>query len=99
MEKGSRFMVVRIRWNSRPGGVSLVRTAALTMASLLMPSALIAFTLAFWRITADLHLTSDFFIASGLWSHWQVWLIGAAVLVVLARLLDRYARADDWQAD
>lgn len=84
-------MVVRIRWNSRPGGV---RTAALTVASLLMPSALIAFTLAFWRITADLHLTSDFFISSGLWSHWQVWLIGSAVLLVIARLLDRYAREE-----
>lgn len=92
-------MVVRIRWNSRPPGVPLVRTAALTMASLLTPSALIAFTLAFWRITADLRLTSDFFIASGLWSHWQAWLISAGVMLALARLFDRYAREDDWQTD
>ena len=92
-------MVVRIRWNSRRAGVPLARTAALTMASLLTPSALIAFTLAFWRFTADLHLTGDFFISSGLWSHWQVWLISAAVLLLLGRLLDRYAREDDWHID
>jgi hypothetical protein len=60
-----------------------------------MPAALLAFTLAFWRIAADLHWTSDFFISRGIFSHWQVWLVTAAVLVLCASALNRWGHGGD----
>jgi len=55
-----------------------------------MPAALLAFTMAVWRIAADLHWTGDFFISSGILSHWQVWLVAAAVLLLGASLLNHW---------
>jgi hypothetical protein len=63
---------------------------ALAFASLLVPSALLAFTLALWNIAADLRWTSQFIVSAGLLSHWQVWFCMAAFLLAFARLLDRY---------
>jgi hypothetical protein len=64
----------------------------LLLAALLTPSALLAFTMAFWIIASDLRWTGEFFLATGLFSHWQVWLCTAAILLLLSRLLDRAAR-------
>jgi cation transport ATPase len=91
-------MLVRIRWKKRSqSDRRRLRNLALALASLLTPSALIAFTIAFWRISADLRWTGDFFISTGIFSHWQVWLITAAVLLLIARVLDRFAqRAGDF---
>jgi hypothetical protein len=93
-------MVVRIRWNrvsiSAPANEFRNRSSlrlekfALLAAALLTPSALVAFTLAFWSVAADLHWTGDFFLTHGLFSHWQVWICTAGVLLFLARLLERY---------
>jgi hypothetical protein len=90
-------MVVRISWTRRDSGrASLqVQNAALALASLLAPAALIAFTLTLWSLGAELHLTARFFVARGLLSHWQVWLAAAAGLSFCAWLLNRYARAID----
>ena len=70
-----------------------LQNAALALASLLAPAALIAFTLTMWALGAELHLTAKFFVAKGLLSHWQVWLAAAAGLSFCAWLLNRYARA------
>jgi hypothetical protein len=88
-------MLVRICWK-KPAQADRqgLRSLALALASLLTPSALVAFTMAFWRISADLRWTGDFFISTGMFSHWQVWLIGAAVLLFVARVLDRYAQRE-----
>lgn len=75
------------------------RRAVLLLAALLAPSALVAFTMAFWIIAADLRWTGEFFLTSGLFSHWQVWLCTAAVLLLLSRLLDRVARRPGEFAD
>jgi cation transport ATPase len=89
-------MLVRIRWKKRSqSDRRRLRNLALALASLLTPSALIAFTIAFWRISADLRWTGDFFISTGIFSHWQVWLIAAAVLLLIARVLGRYALRED----
>jgi hypothetical protein len=95
------IMVVRIRWNkvsiSAPANEFRNRSSlrlekfALLAAALLTPSALVAFTLAFWSVASDLHWTGDFFLTHGLFSHWQVWICTAGVLLFLARLLERYA--------
>ncbi|HEX4227805.1 MAG TPA: hypothetical protein VHZ07_03985 [Bryobacteraceae bacterium] len=89
-------MVVRIRWNKIPvlAGARL-RPVALGLAALLTPLSLGAFTMGFWNIAADLQWTSGFAISTGALSHWEVWLAGAAVLLLVARLLNRYGEADN----
>ncbi len=64
------------------------------VAALLNPAALMAFVLAFWRIAADLKWTSNFAISSGLFSHWQVWMGGAALLQFCSYALNRYGKSD-----
>jgi hypothetical protein len=96
-------MVIRIRFakpsKSRPAAGKPVMTysqqnrrMALIAASLLTPAALMAGVLGLWRIAADLKWTSAFAIASGLFSHWQVWLGVAFLLQACARILNRYGR-------
>ena len=84
-------MLVRIRLHRRAGREDPQQRLALGLAALLTPSALIAFTISFWSIAAHLHWTTDFFVSSGLFSHWQAWLIAAAALFFAARVLNRYA--------
>lgn len=82
-------MLVRIRLE-RPTLPSIRwSTVALATAAVMTPSALVAFTLAFWAVASDLKWTGEFFLNHGLFSHWQVWLFTAAVLLFVARLLDR----------
>ncbi len=58
---------------------ALERTAetsheALRLAvAFLTPAAAVAGVLGAWRLSADLGWTDEFFIAKGLFSHWQVW--------------------------
>jgi hypothetical protein len=89
-------MVVRIRWNRGPalGGLHL-RSAALALAALLTPLSLAAFTMGVWSIAAELRWTRGFAISSGALSHWEVWMAGAAILLLVARLLNRYGGADN----
>jgi hypothetical protein len=63
---------------------------ALALASLLTPAAVMACVLAFWRLAADVKVTNQFPITDGLFSHWQVWVSGAAVLQLCAVVLNRY---------
>jgi hypothetical protein len=67
---------------------------ALAFASLLIPSALLAFTLALWNIAADLRWTGRFVVSTGVLSHWQAWFCAAALFLGFARLLDRYGAAE-----
>jgi len=68
------------------------RRLAQGVAVLLKPAALVALVLACWRIAADFNWTGGFAIASGLFSHWQVWLGGAAVLQLCSYALNRYGK-------
>jgi hypothetical protein len=89
-------MLVRIRFRTRRGDdVPRFRDEALALAALLTPSALIAFTIFFWDISSDLRWTTNFFVASGSFAHWQVWLGAAGALLLFARVLNRYAEAGD----
>jgi hypothetical protein len=102
-------MLVRIQWSRRTGtirpgmrlrslnsvGEIRLETVALITAVLLTPSALVAFTMGLWIITSDLKWTREFFLPHGLFSHWQVWICTAGVLLLVARLLDRYAVIDE----
>ena len=89
-------MLVRIQWKrkssrTRPAEAS---PASLLLASFAAPCALVAFTMAFWRIAADLHWTGAFLIANGVFSHWQTWLASAAILFLIIALLDRYGQGE-----
>lgn len=89
-------MRVRIRLSHGPRIQAKNRKnqhVALALASLLTPAAVAACVLAFWRLTADFKATGAFPIANGLFSHWQVWLAGAATLQVASILLNRYGNS------
>jgi hypothetical protein len=91
-------MIVRIRWRTATRvvrGPRNNRRAALAMASLLVPVAVMASVLGIWRLAADLKMAADFAIPNGLFSHWQVWIACALVLAFLSRLLNRYGRGND----
>lgn len=62
---------------------------------LLTPVALAGYVLAFWRLAADLKWVGEFFINTGLFSHWQVWLALAIGIHILATYLNRFSRSDD----
>ena len=88
-------MLVRIRLRSGPHVQPTGRKnqhAALALASLLTPAAVMADVLAGWRIAADLNIARQFPISEGFYSHWQVWVVAAAVLHVSAILLNRYGK-------
>jgi hypothetical protein len=90
------LMLVRIRFSAQSkDDVPRFRNEALAIAALLTPSALIAFTIFFWDISSDLRWTTNFFVLSGPFSHWQVWLASAAALLLFARLLNRYAQPNE----
>src|SRR5438045_3508358 len=88
-------MKVRIRLDVGPRIKKITgknRNAALAIAALVTPATLLAFVLAFWRMSSDLGFTSAFPITSGLFSHWQVWLAIAVVAQFLTTALNRYGR-------
>jgi hypothetical protein len=87
-------MVVRIRFhyeNAVRRTAALNRQATGLASSLLTPVAFTAWALGGWRLLADLKITGDFAISSGLFSHWQVWIALGVVLQVAAFLLQRAA--------
>jgi hypothetical protein len=91
-------MVVRIRFGrgrqvQRSKGKN--RRLALALSSLLTPGAVMASALGVWRLAADMRWTGEFGIATGLFSHWQVWLGFATLLQYVAWILNRYGREPD----
>jgi len=95
---GAETMLVRIRFGK---GLRVGRSRrrnkrmALAVSALLTPAAFLASVLALWRIAADLNFSAKFAIASGMFSHWQVWLVVAVFLQVCSRTLARYGKRDD----
>ena len=91
-------MVVRIRLGrgrqvQRGSGKN--RKVALAFSALLTPAAVMASALGLWRLASDMKWTGEFGIATGLFSHWQVWLASAAVLQRGAWALNRYGHNHD----
>src|SRR6266702_8879582 len=81
------IMLLRIRFGSgrqvqRRKGKN--RRLALALSALLTPAAVMASALGLWRLAADMKWTGEFGIASGVFSHWQVWLAFAGLLQVIA---------------
>jgi hypothetical protein len=64
------------------------------MGALLIPAALMAYVLGVWRLASDIGVAGEFGI-SGVFSHWQIWILIAAVLHISAYVLSRYGRGGD----
>jgi hypothetical protein len=50
------------------------------LITLLTPASMLALVFGLWRVGTDLGWTGNFLIASGLFSHWQVWMALAIAL-------------------
>jgi hypothetical protein len=74
------------------------RRFAAGVAGMLTPAAVLAAAFAVWRIASDMNWTGSFAIPRGFFSHWQVWLGGAAILQTCAHLLNRYAKRGETAA-
>jgi hypothetical protein len=95
-------MTVRIRLKYEHAvrkTVALNRQAALIASSLMAPISLMAWALGGWRVLADLKMAGEFAIATGLFSHWQVWIALGIVLQLAAFLLHRFSRHDDYDGE
>jgi hypothetical protein len=89
-------MVVRIKFGKGP----LVRKdspknrrAAMALAALLDPAAVMAVALALWGIAAERNWVGSFAIDSGVFSHWETWLAVAVALELCALALNRYGKS------
>jgi hypothetical protein len=71
------------------------RQLALGCGALLIPAALMAYVLGFWRLASDLGVTGEFAIR-GIFSHWQLWIVTAVALHVAAGVLNRYGRGGEF---
>ena len=92
------FMIVRIHF--RQG--QLLRKAtgknrrlASASGAFLIPIALMAYVLGFWRLASDLGMAGEFALR-GLFSHWQIWIVTAVTLQVAASVLTRYGRGGEF---
>jgi hypothetical protein len=91
-------MLVRIRFGAGPKVAKRRgknRRLAAVAGSLLAPAGAVSLMFALWRLAADLNWTNSFAIASGLFSHWQVWMGAAGLLQLCAHMLNRYGRGSD----
>ena len=64
-------------------------------ASLITPVALVGYVFAAWRLGADLNWLGEFFISTGIFSRWQVWLAIAIVTQMVLKELNRFGKAKD----
>ncbi|MEJ7607693.1 MAG: hypothetical protein WKF37_15820 [Bryobacteraceae bacterium] len=64
-------------------------------AYLIAPVALVGYVFAAWRLGADLNWLGEFFISSGLFSRWQVWLAIAIATQLVSKELDRIGSSPD----
>lgn len=78
-------MVVRIRITRGPR----VKDVASGLAGLLTLISVASFSLSTWKILSDLGWAGGFFIDSGIFSHWQVWMAGTVATQLLSFRLSR----------
>jgi hypothetical protein len=65
------------------------RQVASAIGTLLIPVSLMGYVLGIWRLASDLGMAGQFAI-SGLFSHWQVWIVLAAMVHIASSSLNRY---------
>src|SRR5579885_1013596 len=90
-------MILRIRFRrgqpiQRRAGKN--RHVALAFGGLMMPLALMAYVLGFWRLASDLGIAGESGI-TGVFSHGQVWIPAGALLQFTGTTLTRYGRGGE----
>jgi hypothetical protein len=89
-------MFVRIKFAKGSvvaGNSRMNRRAAMVVAALLDPAAVMALALALWSIAAARAWVGSFAIVSGVFSHWETWLGAAAALELCSLALNRYGKS------
>jgi len=66
------------------------RHVALAAGALMGPAALMAYVMGIWRLASDMGAATGF-TATGLFSHWQVWIGLGVALQAGGYILNRYA--------
>lgn len=89
-------MVVRIRLRRSKGFVR--HDIALAAGSLLMPIALVTFTMSLYSFESEWYQGKRVLSEAGLAGHWQMWLAASAVLSLVARLLGNYGSSKNAHA-
>ena len=74
-------------WSGLATTLALTRQLPSILVALLTPAALVALVMGLWRVSADLDWAGAFPIASGFFSHWQVWIALAIGLKMLSSSL------------
>lgn len=92
-------MIARIRLNrgrpiQRRRGKN--RHVALAVGALLVPLALMAYVLGLWKVASDMGVAAAFPM-TGLFSHWQVWIVVGVLLHLAAASFSRYGRGGDFR--
>ncbi len=90
-------MILRVRLQrGRPiqRGPGKNRHVASALSALLVPVALMAYVLGFWRLASDMGLAGEFPFA-GLFSHWQVWIPLGAMLHIASSSLKKYGQGGE----
>ncbi len=92
-------MIVRIQMGTgrrvqRTGGKN--RGLALACSALLVPVALMAYVLGFWRLGSDMGVLAPSGI-TGPFSHWQVAMGAGVLLHACSRMLNRYAQQGEFR--
>jgi hypothetical protein len=64
------------------------------LVALLTPASMVVLVFALWRFSSDIGWTEAFPIASGFFSHWQVWIALAILLRFGAAYLQRRPRVN-----
>ncbi|HLH40332.1 MAG TPA: hypothetical protein VKX39_14375 [Bryobacteraceae bacterium] len=72
------------------------RHVALALGAMFTPLALMAYVLGCWRLAADMGFASPFAI-TGLFSHWQIWMIAGVALQAAGAALNRYGQGSRFQ--
>ena len=62
------------------------RHLALACGALLVPMSLMAYVLGFWRLAADMGIAAEPGV-TGVFSHWQVWIVLSIALKMLSSTL------------
>jgi hypothetical protein len=70
------------------------RRLASAIGTLLIPVALMAYVMGFWRLASDMDMAGAF-VVTGIFSHWQVWFTIAVAISLASSSLNRYGRGGD----
>ncbi len=88
-------MIVRLRLQTGPQirrATGKNRHVASAISALIWPAVLTTYVLGFWALAAQIQIARPFSVATGAFSHWQVWLAAGFLLHLAAVGLNHYGQ-------